>query len=180
MKSFYDFYNKIILEASIHPVILKDSESIIKKAIHDFFLIENKHPIEDMSFEDFVISSKNNKNELKDVNVRLSLRLFDSDDDLDLKNDSFPNFENPTKPSDYYYFDVDEEEETNYEKALKIAKQAPDQLKQHYFKKLEKFEPSDHTIKFYIAFHPKATYEKVADTLTREIISEIQKRINEL
>ena len=98
MKSFYDFYNKIILEASIHPVILKDAESIIKKTIHDFFLIKNRKPNEDINFENFVISSKNNKNEIKDVNVNLSLDLADFDDtneiDIDLKNWKFPNFEN--------------------------------------------------------------------------------------
>jgi hypothetical protein len=192
MRSFYDFYNKLYLEASVHPVILKDSESIIKKAIQTYFSVKNPksdHP----DFEDFVISSKNKNNELKDVDILLSFSLTDIDEefnndneeDKDYKYYKFPNFEEPIKPNDFYHLSTDEEEEqkqSDYQKKLDDANKAPDigGLKNFLLKNLENFEPHNHIIKIYVDLHKNATYEKVADVLTKEIMNEIQKIINSL
>jgi hypothetical protein len=191
MRSFYDFYNKLYLEASVHPVILKDSESIIKKAIQNYFLVEkNKSDYPD--FEDFVISSKNKNHELKDVDILLTFSLteideiFDDDEySLDYKNHKFPNFEDPIKSNDFYHLNIQEEEEekqSDYQKKLDDANKAPDigNIKKTLLSNLENFEPHNHRIKIYVDFHPNATYEKVADVLTKEIINEIQKIINNL
>lgn len=191
MRSFYDFYNKLYLEASVHPVILKDSESIIKKAIQNYFLVKkNKSDYPD--FEDFVISSKNKNHELKDVDILLTFSLteidetFDDDEySLDYKNNKFPNFEDPIKSNDFYHLNIQEEEEekqSDYQKKLDDANKAPDigNIKKTLLSNLENFEPHNHRIKIYVDFHPNATYEKVADVLTKEIINEIQKIINNL
>lgn len=191
MRSFYDFYNRLYLEASVHPVILKDSESIIKKAIQNYFLVEkNKSDYPD--FEDFVISSKNKNHELKDVDILLTFSLteidetFDDDEySLDYKNHKFPNFEDPIKSNDFYHLNIQEEEEekqSDYQKKLDDANKAPDigNIKKTLLSNLENFKPHNHRIKIYVDFHPNATYEKVADVLTKEIINEIQKIINNL
>lgn len=191
MRSFYDFYNKLYLEGSVHPVILKDSESIIKKAIQKYF--SNKNPKPDHpDFEDFVISYKTNKNELKDIDVTLFLSLTEIDDSfnhdeelLDYKNYKFKNFDKPVNVNDFYHMDITKEKEeaqSDYQSKLDYAKTIPEVggMRKHYLKKLEDFEPHNHRIKIYVDFHPSATYEKVADILTKEIMNEIQKIINNL
>ena len=191
MRSFYDFYNKLYLEASVHPVILTDSESIIKKAIQKYFSVTDKNP-NHPDFEDFVISSKTNKNELKDIDVTLSLSLTEIDDSfnhdeqlLDYKNYKFKNFDKPMNVNDFYHMGIEEEKEeaqSDYQSKLDYAKTIPEVggLRKHYLKKLEDFEPHNHRIKIYVDFHPNATYEKVADILTEEIINKIQEKINKL
>ena len=87
--------------------------------------------------------------------------------------------------NDFYHMGIEEEKEeaqSDYQSKLDYAKTIPEVggLRKHYLKKLEDFEPHNHRIKIYVDFHPNATYEKVADILTEEIINKIQEKINKL
>lgn len=182
----------IIHEASMFPKIVDDSVDIINKAIRDYFtnsgnrsdLIHDNHV-----FEDFTISVKDNKGQLKDVDVSLIITATDVDDydtDDEYRNYKFPNYHDPKNPEHLYFIDSSNEEETTYEKEFEKYKNAPISLKPAHAKNLDDFQPTEGNkknavVKIYVDIHPKATSENInMRELAKNIFMKIKENIDEV